>query len=77
MSSLLGVDDSHLREALLFWVFPIICYFHQIGMISVIKLVELLVWLTCTVLFFSVYFLRINLWFERRDFGWILFLLLE
>jgi hypothetical protein len=38
MSSLLGVDDSHLGEVLLFLVFPVICYFHQIAMISVIKL---------------------------------------
>ena len=38
MSSLLWVDDSHLREALFFLVFPVICYFHQIAMISVIKL---------------------------------------
>ena len=38
MSSLLWVDDSHLGEKLLFLVFPVICYFHQIAMISVIKL---------------------------------------
>jgi hypothetical protein len=38
MSSLLGVDDSHLREALLFLVFPVNCCVHQIAMISVIKL---------------------------------------
>ena len=38
MSSLLWVDDSHLGEALLFLVFPVNCYFHQIVMISVIKL---------------------------------------
>jgi hypothetical protein len=38
MSSLLGVDDSHLREALLFLVFAAICFFHQIAMFSVIKL---------------------------------------
>ena len=38
MSSLLGVDDSHLGGALLFLVFSAICYFHQIAMISVIKL---------------------------------------
>ena len=36
MSFLLWVDDSHLGEALLFMV--VICYFHQIVMISVIKL---------------------------------------
>ncbi len=57
MSSLLWVDDSRFGEALLFLVFPVICYFHQIVMISVIKYIELLVWLTCTVLMFSVYFL--------------------
>jgi hypothetical protein len=38
MSSLLWVDDSHFGEALLFLVFPVICYFHQIAMISGIKL---------------------------------------
>ena len=38
MSSLLLVDDSCLGEALLFLVFPVICFFHQIVMISVIKL---------------------------------------
>ena len=38
MSSLLWVDDSHFGEALLFLVFPVICYFHQIVMISVLKL---------------------------------------
>ncbi len=38
MSSLLWVDDSHLGEALLFLVFPVICYVHQIAMISVMKL---------------------------------------
>ena len=37
MSSLLGVDDSHLG-GVLFLVFSAICYFHQIVMISVIKL---------------------------------------
>jgi len=37
MSSLLWVDDSRLGEALLFFVSPVICYFHQIVMISVIK----------------------------------------
>jgi hypothetical protein len=37
MSSLLGVDDSHLG-GVLFLVFSAICYFHQIAMISVIKL---------------------------------------
>ncbi len=37
MSSLLWVDDSRLGEALLFLVFSVICYFHQIVMISVIK----------------------------------------
>ena len=38
MSSLLWVDDSCLGEALLFLVLSVICYFHQIAMISVIKL---------------------------------------
>ena len=38
MSSLLWVDDSRLGEALLFFVSFVICYFHQIVMISVIKL---------------------------------------
>jgi len=38
MSSLLWVDDSRFGEALLFFVSPVICYFHQIVMISVIKL---------------------------------------
>ncbi len=38
MSSLLWADDLYLGEALLFLVFPVICYFHQIVMISVIKL---------------------------------------
>jgi hypothetical protein len=38
MSSLLWVDDSHLGEALLFLVFPVTCYVHQIAMISIIKL---------------------------------------
>jgi len=38
MSSLLWVDDLCLGEALLFLVFSVICYFHQIVMISVIKL---------------------------------------
>ncbi len=38
MSSLLWVDDSRLGKALLFLVFLVICYFHQIVMISVIKL---------------------------------------
>ena len=38
MSSLLWVDDLCLEEALFFLVFPVICYFHQIVMISVIKL---------------------------------------
>ncbi len=37
MSSLLGVDDLHLG-GVLFLVFSAICYFHQIAMISVIKL---------------------------------------
>jgi hypothetical protein len=37
MSSLLWVDDSLLGGAV-FVVFPAICYFHQIAMISVIKL---------------------------------------
>jgi hypothetical protein len=38
MSSLLWVDDSCLGEALFFFVYLVICYFHQIVMISVIKL---------------------------------------
>ncbi len=38
MSSPLWVDDSHLGGVLLFLVFSAICYFHQIAMISVIKL---------------------------------------
>jgi hypothetical protein len=38
MSSLLGVYESYLGGALLFLVFSAICYFHQIAMISVIKL---------------------------------------
>ena len=38
MFSLLWAYDSHLGEALLFSEFPVICYFHQIVMISVIKL---------------------------------------
>ena len=38
MSSLLWVDDSRFGEALLFLVFPVICYVHQIAMISIIKL---------------------------------------
>ncbi len=38
MSSLLWVDDSHLGVTLLSLLFSIICYFHQIVMISVIKL---------------------------------------
>jgi hypothetical protein len=37
MSSLLWVDDSCLGEALFFFD-VVICYFHQIVMISVIKL---------------------------------------
>ncbi len=38
MSSLLWVDDSHLGVTLLSLLFSIICYFHQIVMISVLKL---------------------------------------
>jgi hypothetical protein len=38
MSSLLGVYESYLGGGLLFFVFSAICYFHQIAMISVIKL---------------------------------------
>ena len=38
MSSLLWVDDSHLGVTLLPLLFSVICYFHQIVMISVIKL---------------------------------------
>jgi hypothetical protein len=38
MSSLLWVDESHLGGALLSLVLFSICYFHQIAMISVIKL---------------------------------------
>jgi hypothetical protein len=38
MSSLLWVDDSRFGEALLFFVSFVICFFHQIVMISVIKL---------------------------------------
>ena len=38
MSSLLKVDDSHLGSALLSLLFSAICFFHQIVMISVIKL---------------------------------------
>ncbi len=38
MSSLLWVDDSHVGEVLLCLVFPVICYVHQIAMISIIKL---------------------------------------
>ena len=38
MSSLLWVDDLRFGEALLFLVFLVICYSHQIVMISVIKL---------------------------------------
>jgi hypothetical protein len=38
MSSLLGVYESHLGGAPFFLVFSAICYFHQIAMISVIKL---------------------------------------
>jgi hypothetical protein len=38
MSSLLWVDDSRLGKALLFLVFLVSCYFHQIVMISFIKL---------------------------------------
>jgi hypothetical protein len=37
MSSLLWVDDSQLGEALLFLVFSVMCCFHQMVMISVIK----------------------------------------
>jgi len=37
MSSLLGVDDSYLGGVLFLGV-SAICYFHQIAMISVIKL---------------------------------------
>jgi hypothetical protein len=43
MSSLLWVDDLCLEEALFFLVFPVICYFHQIVMISVIKLCRVVV----------------------------------
>ncbi len=32
------MDDSCFGEALLFLIFPVICYFHQIVMISVMKL---------------------------------------
>ena len=38
MSSSLWVDDSHLGLALLSLLFSVICFFHQIVMISVIKL---------------------------------------
>jgi hypothetical protein len=38
MSSLLWVDESHLGVTLLSLIFSIICYIHQIVMISVIKL---------------------------------------
>jgi hypothetical protein len=38
MSSLLWAYDSYFREALFFLVFPVVCYFHQIVMISAIKL---------------------------------------
>jgi hypothetical protein len=38
MSSLLWVDDSHFEVTLLSRLFSVICYFHQMVMISVIKL---------------------------------------
>ncbi len=38
MSSLLGVGESHLGGGVLFLGVSAICYFHQIAMISVIKL---------------------------------------
>ena len=38
MSSLLWVDDSYFEVTLLSLLFSVICYFHQMVMISVIKL---------------------------------------
>ncbi len=76
MSSLLWVDDSHLEGALLFLVFLVICYFHQIAMSSVIKLCRVVGLADLHgVSFFSVYFLCTKLWFECRDFGLILFVI--
>jgi hypothetical protein len=69
MSSSLWVDDSPLGGVLLFLVFSANCYFHQIVMISVIKLrrvagladlhgVNSLILCVCS-----------KLWFECCDFG--------
>ena len=69
------MDDSHLGEALLFLVFPVTCYFHQIAMISVIKLRRVAGLADLHgVNFFGVYCLCLKLWFECCDFG-LIFLL--
>ena len=74
MSSLLGVDESHLGGALLFSVFSSICYFHQIAMISVIKLRRVAGLADLHGVNFWRLFPVLKLWFECCDFGSIVLL---
>jgi hypothetical protein len=73
MSSLLWVDDSCLGEALFFLVFLVICYFHQIVMISVIKLRRVVGLADLHGVNVYRLFLRIELWYEYCDVGLVWF----
>jgi hypothetical protein len=73
MSSLLWVDDSRLGEALLFLVFPVICYFHQIVMISVIKLRRVVGLADLHGVNVYRLILCIKLWYEYCDVGLVWF----
>jgi hypothetical protein len=73
MSSLLRVDDSRLGEALLFLLYPVNCYFHQIVMISVIKLRRVVGLADLHGVNVLRLFLCIKLWYEYCDVGLVWF----
>ncbi len=73
MSSLLWVDDSCLGEVLFFSVFFVICYFHQIVMISVIKLRRVVGLADLHGVNVYRLILCIKLWYEYCDVGLVWF----
>ncbi len=64
----------HILGGVLFLVFSAICYFHQIAMISVIKLRRVAGLADLHGVNFGVYCLCLELWFEFCDFGSIFLL---
>jgi hypothetical protein len=73
MSSLLWVDDSCLGEALFFFVYLVICYFHQIVMISGIKLRRVVGLADLHGVNVYRFILRIKLWYKYCDVGLVCF----